>query len=924
MGGSTLLLLGLVCVNVLADSSDVEMEKNVWAVLGEEVVLRCQYVGQSDILISSWSLEQANGKWKQLVGYMMEKVTINDKRFGVPASSSNLTVTMNVASKEDEQEYKCSFFTGSETIEGKVTLRIMALPSVHTRVQEGKVNGLHYQIVTCSTTAGRPEAELIWLVNGIRANGAAFSVTNTSLQSHNGTFNQTSVLRFATHVLDEGYVTCAVSHRALTTPTQVRVEVQYFVAPVLTMETTLVQEEGEDFHKVTCRAVGGRPAPKLSWSLPADASRTVNPSANVQQERDVHNETELVTSTLRFPAHLHEGLNITCIIDHPKFPHEQRRTSTLPTYRLSTMQALSPRTSTTGEVLVDEGQRNVTIQLQVAGHVPRYQVTCTKEHGPLPTDTTVINGSLWIGGPVELHHAGQYECQASYYHHKVLVQLEVQVVPEELLQAFVPPIITTHTWEESELRTLQCSAMGAIPTANVSWSLPEGMPERVLANDTFQNETHCVSSILLLPICLPLEYQVECVVQHPALPREEIRRFTLPACFGPDVRLQSTTTWENGVEYTEVECRAESAKPAPVIKWTVQGDHGFNNTCHLVNVTTTNWTNGDESITVHSVARLPFFSFFRRVVTCVVTHQALEKEVMKDILIPAVEPPAPVVSIRTQQGSSLWLAVCESTWHTDKFNLSWVLPENNTGRTAVCSRTEGGLILSTAYEFPLYLHEEQNLTCRIQNEHISAEKTVHIPRYNISLALLSATMASRRDLVQRVTLQPHVRNQRVQLKVYSKNPEFNFSCFRSDGSVASTEGVALVFPFLVSERDAGLYTCHASFYHHHTTLHFLVEVADKDQELWTIILICFSTAAAIMLILAVCLCIFCKNHRMDNSTSVVSANKRESLAALTSLMADHRSPELKKSAPGAALIEKDQEYPELLRYSIVMDIKSTV
>ncbi|XP_018614344.2 uncharacterized protein LOC108938328 isoform X4 [Scleropages formosus] len=828
MGGSVLLLLGLVCVNVLADSSDIEVEKNVWAVLGEDVVLRCQYIGQSAILYSSWSMEQTNGKWKQLVVYFMQQVTINDNRFGIPISSSNLTVTMNVSSKEDEQEYKCSFFTGSETTEGKVTLRIMAPPSVHTQVQEAVENGLHYQTVICSATGGRPKAELFWLVHGQQASGQAFSINTTSLEGPNGTFTQTSVLQFATHVMNEGYVTCAVNHRALATPTHVRVEVKHFVAPILTMETNLVQEKMEDFHEVTCRAEGGRPAPSLTWSLPENTFREWNISDKMQQDRRAYNDTETLSSTLRFPVHLHEGWNVTCIINHPKFLYEQRRTSSLPTYRFFSMQVFSPGGSSAGQILLEEGNSNVSIQLEVAGNVPHYQVTCTKEDGSLPKDMTVTGSSLWIGGPVELAHAGQYECQASYYQHKVSVQLEIQVIPEELPQV------------------------------------------------------------------------------------------------GPDVSLHSTTAWEDGIQYTLVECRAESAKPAPAIEWTIKNDHGSNNTIQLSEVTTTNWTSENGSITVHSVARLPSHSFYRRIVTCVVTHEALEKEIMKEICIPAVEPPVPVVSIRNQQVSSWWLAVCEITWHME-FNLSWVLPEKNTGRTQPCLRTDGVRYwANSTYEFPLDLHEGQNLTCRIQTEHISIDKTVHIPRYNISLALANATLVLRRNLVQRVTLQAHVRNQKVQLRVHGKMPRFNFTCFRSDGSPAITEGVALVFPFLVSEQDAGLYTCHASFYHHHTTLLLQVEVADKDEELWNIVLICFSMAVAIVLILIVCLCIFCKKHRRESSASVVSSNKRESLAALTSLMADHRSPELKKSAVPTPLIQKDQQYPELVRYSIVIDIKSTV
>ncbi|XP_018614339.2 uncharacterized protein LOC108938328 isoform X1 [Scleropages formosus] len=924
MGGSVLLLLGLVCVNVLADSSDIEVEKNVWAVLGEDVVLRCQYIGQSAILYSSWSMEQTNGKWKQLVVYFMQQVTINDNRFGIPISSSNLTVTMNVSSKEDEQEYKCSFFTGSETTEGKVTLRIMAPPSVHTQVQEAVENGLHYQTVICSATGGRPKAELFWLVHGQQASGQAFSINTTSLEGPNGTFTQTSVLQFATHVMNEGYVTCAVNHRALATPTHVRVEVKHFVAPILTMETNLVQEKMEDFHEVTCRAEGGRPAPSLTWSLPENTFREWNISDKMQQDRRAYNDTETLSSTLRFPVHLHEGWNVTCIINHPKFLYEQRRTSSLPTYRFFSMQVFSPGGSSAGQILLEEGNSNVSIQLEVAGNVPHYQVTCTKEDGSLPKDMTVTGSSLWIGGPVELAHAGQYECQASYYQHKVSVQLEIQVIPEELPQVVVPPIIMTHTWVNSDLRAFQCSATGAIPAASVSWLFPEDLSRTILSNDTFQNETHCVSRILLRPICLSRELLVECVIQHPALSSAAIQQITLPACFGPDVSLHSTTAWEDGIQYTLVECRAESAKPAPAIEWTIKNDHGSNNTIQLSEVTTTNWTSENGSITVHSVARLPSHSFYRRIVTCVVTHEALEKEIMKEICIPAVEPPVPVVSIRNQQVSSWWLAVCEITWHME-FNLSWVLPEKNTGRTQPCLRTDGVRYwANSTYEFPLDLHEGQNLTCRIQTEHISIDKTVHIPRYNISLALANATLVLRRNLVQRVTLQAHVRNQKVQLRVHGKMPRFNFTCFRSDGSPAITEGVALVFPFLVSEQDAGLYTCHASFYHHHTTLLLQVEVADKDEELWNIVLICFSMAVAIVLILIVCLCIFCKKHRRESSASVVSSNKRESLAALTSLMADHRSPELKKSAVPTPLIQKDQQYPELVRYSIVIDIKSTV
>lgn len=54
-------------------------------------------------------------------------------------------------------------------------------------------------------------------------------------------------------------------------------------------------------------------------------------------------------------------------------------------------------------------------------------------------------------------------------------------------------------------------------------------------------------------------------------------------------------------------------------------------------------------------------------------------------------------------------------------------------------------------------------------------------------------------------------------------------CFRSDGSFVQMEGVAMVFQSEVTERDEGLYTCRASFYHHTATVNIQVEVMSEDK-----------------------------------------------------------------------------------------------
>lgn len=54
-------------------------------------------------------------------------------------------------------------------------------------------------------------------------------------------------------------------------------------------------------------------------------------------------------------------------------------------------------------------------------------------------------------------------------------------------------------------------------------------------------------------------------------------------------------------------------------------------------------------------------------------------------------------------------------------------------------------------------------------------------------------------------------------------------CVRSDGTAMLMEESAMVFEEKVRERDAGVYSCQASFYHHSATVSFLVEVMSDEK-----------------------------------------------------------------------------------------------
>lgn len=89
------------------------------------------------------------------------------------------------------------------------------------------------------------------------------------------------------------------------------------------------------------------------------------------------------------------------------------------------------------------------------------------------------------------------------------------------------------------------------------------------------------------------------------------------------------------------------------------------------------------------------------------------------------------MSLVRQQESPLWLAVCDYSGGGVGPDLAWVLPENAKGQTSLHSEHEGCVIKARlTYQFPLALHEGQDLTCAYLLERgVTEKKTIHIPRY---------------------------------------------------------------------------------------------------------------------------------------------------------------------------------------------------
>ncbi|XP_024300899.1 uncharacterized protein LOC112267073 isoform X1 [Oncorhynchus tshawytscha] len=940
MGCSGLLILGFVlnmshCLDMLDMEEDMEIDRNVTGILGEDIFLRCQYLGQNDITDASWKRPDSRMKrsMKKLTGYKNNKAFSKDPDFSTPASPTNLTVKMRVSTLEAQGEYTCVFATDEEEITNSMFLTVLARPDIHTEVTEDTDNATHYQSVTCSATNGKPVALIRWEINGSPpTDNSSVGMRNTSYT--NGTATVTSILRFPTHLQDQDRVTCVVQHPTLPDPTtHVTVGVETFMAPNVTIETYLVLEDGEEFWVVTCGAAGGRPRADITLVLlNRDAS-------SMLQKEVVMDAADKLVRSYRFPAELHEGENITCLFDHPKFPHRELRTTTLPAFYLSAVRLLNPgladrsnKSQAVESVVLEEGQSKTTIGLKVVGDVPRYGIVCTKEEQSLPEGVEVIGSALTLQGPVELYHAGLYECEASYYSHRASVLLDITVNPQVKQSVTVPPSIRVDVQDRLGNRFIECLAADSVPIANVSWVLPEGVSGPSWSSLTSHNGTHSVSSVLVLPACSAQELNMECVIDHSVFVLPERRQITLPVCAPPNITIQSSSEWEEDVAYTLVQCTVDSVGPAATISWSLGDRDSDNSTSQLKEGQEQDQGQPEHhangSVTVCSVLRLPTSKFSGQNVTCVVDQLGLERPERRGILLRGLESPVMRVFV-ARQSRSLWLAVCEYRGDGIRAHLSWVLPDNTTGHISFRSGYEGVRVLTNlTYEFPLALHEGQDLTCLFQNHHgLKERRTVHVPRYYISsVRLLNQTTPLYKhygdeSVIHRMSLKENFQNQRILLKVYGSVPTYNLTCHRNDGSLVQMDGGALLFQSKVTDQDAGLYTCHASFYHHKASVLIQVEVTSEDKQLMMVFIVCFSSAAAISILLIVTLCVFCKINGGDRPAS----KKRESLAPLTSLTQDLCSPELRKgkaavTVPGGG----GQEYNQLLSYSIVIDARSTV
>ncbi|XP_056613411.1 uncharacterized protein si:ch211-149e23.4 [Triplophysa dalaica] len=898
-----------------SESRDLVLDQNVTGIVGEDVYLHCMYTGQSKILFSSWNRLDSSNRARKMAGYKFGNHPLNKENFGIPASPTNLTVKISITGLKVEGEYTCVFNSDEDETKGTMFLSVIARPDVDITVKKEVVNGTLHQAVTCAATNAKPKASIRWRISSVPPRDDIFSVNIMNVVHPNGTTSSISVLRFPLILNNESTVTCVVEHSAFTEPKEANIEVDTFVSPLLTMETILVQEGEEDFQEVICTAAGGRPHPNITWILP-------EPKNTPSFERNI-TKPDKVTSSYRFPSELYEGKNITCIFEYMLLPFMSTRTVTLPTYYLSLLK-LEDRSLTTNNenetsLAFQMEEKNIRIRMEIVGDLPSYKISCLKDSHPLPEDVSVIGSDLFIRGPLQLHHAGNYVCQASYQKHLATLEFKVEAKPKVLLPVFFPPNISLNLKEGSDHLYIECLALNASPAANVSWIVPHELNGTIRSDVTTRNGSHSVRSVLTLPLCMPSEYTIECVVEHPLLNGKMQQQVSLPVCATPNITLHSSIEWESDTAYAGLVCSVESQRPPLTISWSTENcDIDIGSEL----VMSQSESQKSHMVISESVAHIPIYVFGGCTVTCVVEQPGLEKPEKKSIDLPSLGLSGSRLFVREQLYPPLWYAMCECSGDSVKPNISWILPADDTIVQPTVQSTYNGINVqvNSTFEFQLKQYEGKDLICVIQNKHGKDERKIHVPKYSISsIEVLNKTTLYRRTPwhhEHRVTLQENLSYQKILLRAHGNAPSYKTECYRENGLVVHTVGMALVFTEPVSELDAGLYICHVSYHHHTASVSIRVEVSSEKTQHLIFVTTCFSSAAAITLILTVVLCVLCKPSGKSHPSNKKNRRERESLAAL---MQDPRSPEKTVLPYGTG-----PDYAELLHYSIVLDVKSTV
>ncbi|XP_060799702.1 uncharacterized protein si:ch211-149e23.4 isoform X2 [Neoarius graeffei] len=501
---------------------------------------------------------------------------------------------------------------------------------------------------------------------------------------------------------------------------------------------------GTHYQSIFCSASYAKPSASLHWDI-----RGGPPSEGIFSIHNKHstlpNGTASIVSMLRFPIHLNNESSVACVIQHPALTEPSTTFIELQTF-------VPPNVTLEVSMIEKEGKAYLEVLCRAKRGRPPPSIiwiqpesadtSCSAHLNESSSSSQTVSSSHCF--PLDDYEGENITCIFGYPH--VFAIKKTVTLPTYYLtslQLTNSSIQVNHLntsdllileEEDSDIR-ISMEVLGNVPSYQINCT-KDGEP--------LSEDVKVVVSGLMIkgPIGANHAGQYQCQVfyyRHTASLQFEIEvkpRVRIPAPIY--VTLLSNTSWENGIEYTEVKCRADNVSPDANITLDTDDCRSEINATEPGNVAS--GSQQDHSV-VWKMARLPVYSYAGCTVTCVVHHQGLEKPVQKSIHIPLIGPPRPYVGVGLQKDSTHWAAVCKYKRDGSITNISWVISDTN--KTALCltrntTRDGSKELVKCIYKFQLCQHEGKSLTCVSQNKYGEVERsTIHVPNYSLLVKTLT-------------------------------------------------------------------------------------------------------------------------------------------------------------------------------------------
>ncbi|XP_064413171.1 nectin-1-like isoform X2 [Latimeria chalumnae] len=265
--GSSLLLLGMLLLAAsLGWAKDtVDVNGDVYANLGEDVLLKCRLETEDQTVQLTWQkqrLPQNENFLTQTPGSPPKYLNDFAKRVKlVGDGNTNGSIIITDVTLFDEDTYICIFtvFPGGP-VEKTISLKIRAPPavSIEPSPDPPEIGSAETLIATCIAAIGRPGAKVIWQTRPFTC-----SVKESRSTYHNGTETvQSKLLMVPRREIHGQEVNCTVEHPSFMSPAKVPYRISVYYPPSVQIVSL---KTGETTLDLICKADANPPAKDFTW-----------------------------------------------------------------------------------------------------------------------------------------------------------------------------------------------------------------------------------------------------------------------------------------------------------------------------------------------------------------------------------------------------------------------------------------------------------------------------------------------------------------------------------------------------------------------------------------------------------------------------------------------------------------------------------